>query len=127
MSSEIRLGKDTMIVSETSSKGKIIYVNKDFCKISGFSKDELIGEHHNIVRHKDMPKAAFKEMWQTIEKGKTWSGIVKNRCKNDDYYWVRATVYPVTKKNGKQRYISVRVQPTDEEIADAIKLYKTMN
>ncbi len=126
MSSEIRLGKDTMIVSETSSKGKIIYVNKDFCKISGFSKDELIGEHHNIVRHKDMPKAAFKEMWQTIEKGKTWSGIVKNRCKNDDYYWVRATVYPVTKKNGKQRYISVRVQPTDEEIADAIKLYKSM-
>ena len=126
MSSEIRLGKDTMIVSETSSKGKIIYVNKDFCKISGFSKDELIGEHHNIVRHKDMPKAAFKEMWQTIEKGKTWSGIGKNRCKNDDYYWVRATVYPVTKKNGKQRYISVRVQPTDEEIADAIKLYKSM-
>lgn len=127
MSSEVRLGKDTMIVSETSSKGKIIYVNKDFCKISGFSKDELIGEHHNIVRHKDMPKAAFKDMWQTIEKGKTWSGIVKNRCKNEDYYWVRATVYPVTKKNGKQRYISVRVQPTDEEIADAIKLYKTMN
>ena len=126
MSSEIRLGKDTMIVSETSSKGKIIYVNKDFCKISGFSKDELIGEHHNIVRQKDRPKAAFKEMWQTIEKGKTWSGIVKNRCKNDDYYWVRATVYPVTKKNGKQRYISVRVQPTDEEIADAIKLYKSM-
>ena len=65
-------------------------------------------------------------MWQKIEKGKTWSGIVKNRCKNDDYYWVRATVYPVTKKNGKQRYISVRVQPTDEEIADAIKLYKSM-
>ena len=126
MSSEVRLGKDTMIVSETSSKGKIIYVNKDFCKISGFSKDELIGEHHNIVRHKDMPKAAFKDMWQTIEKGKTWSGIVKNRCKNEDYYWVRATVYPVTKKNGKQRYISVRVQPTDEEIADAIKLYKSM-
>ncbi len=115
-----------MIVSETSSKGKIIYVNKDFCKISGFSNDELIGESHNIVRHKDMPKAAFKEMWQTIEKGKTWSGIVKNRCKNNDYYWVRATVYPVTKKNGKQRYISVRVQASEEEIANAIKLYKSM-
>ena len=127
MSSEIRLEKNTMIVSETSSKGKIIYVNKDFCKISGFSKDELIGQHHNIVRHKDMPKAAFKDMWQTIEKGKTWSGIVKNICKNGDYYWVRATVYPVTKKNGKMRYISVRVQPTDDEVANAIKLYKTMN
>ncbi len=126
MSSEIKLGKETMIVSETSSKGNIIYVNKDFCKISGFSKDELIGESHNIVRHKDMPKAAFKEMWQTIEKGKTWSGIVKNRCKNNDYYWIRATVYPVTKKNGKQRYISVRVQASEEEIANAIKLYKNM-
>ena len=126
MSSEIKLGKETMIVSETSSKGNIIYVNKDFCKISGFSKDELIGESHNIVRHKDMPKAAFKEMWQTIEKGKTWSGIVKNRCKNNDYYWIRATVYPVTKKNGKLRYISVRVQASEDEIANAIKLYKSM-
>lgn len=126
MSKEILLSKDTMIVSETNSRGKIVYANEDFCKIAGFDKEELIGKPHNIVRHPDMPKEAFKDLWQTIEAGKTWKGIVKNRCKNGDYYWVNATAYPVEKKNGKKRYISVRVKPTQKEIENAENLYKKM-
>ena len=126
MSSEIKLEKETMIVSETTLKGKIIYVNNDFCKISGFNKDELIGVNHNIVRHRDMPKEAFKDLWKTIENGEIWTGIVKNRCKNGNFYWVRASVYPIVKKNGETRYMSVRVKATQNEINEAIELYKTL-
>lgn len=126
MGREVKLDKDTMIVSETNSKGNIIYANSDFCKISGFSKEELIGQPHNMVRHKDMPKAAFKDLWKTIEAGETWKGIVKNVTKDGGYYWVNATAYPVTKKNGKKRFISVRVKPTKDEIENAEKLYKKM-
>lgn len=123
---EVELNKETMIVSETTLRGKIIYVNNDFCNISGFSKDELIGVNHHIVRHKDMPKEAFRNLWETIEKGDIWTGIVKNRCKNDNFYWVRASIYPVVKKNGDTRYMSVRVKATQNEINEAIELYKTM-
>lgn len=122
---EKKLSKNTMIVSETDAKGNITYANNDFCKIAGFTKDELIGQPHNILRHSDMPKSAFKELWEYVQNGKTWNGIVKNRCKNDDYYWVNATVYPVQKAEGK-RYISVRVKSTQEEVQNAIKLYKKL-
>lgn len=126
MSAEIKLSKDTMIVSETDLKGTIIYANDDFCKIAGYIKDELIGQHHNIVRHQDMPKAAFKDLWDTIQKGDTWKGIVKNTTKNGGYYWVNATAFPVTKKNGEKRFISVRVKPTTKEIENVEELYKKM-
>lgn len=122
---EKKLSKNTMIVSETDTKGNITYANNDFCKIAGFTKDELIGQPHNILRHSDMPKSAFKQLWEYVQNGKTWNGIVKNRCKNDDYYWVNATVYPVQKAEGK-RYISVRVKPTQDEVQNAIKLYKKL-
>ncbi|AXH12070.1 PAS domain-containing protein [Halarcobacter bivalviorum] len=126
MGREITLQKDTMIVSETDEKGIIIYANEDFCKIAGYSKDELIGQAHNFVRHQDMPKAAFKDMWETIQKGKTWKGIVKNRTKDGGYYWVNATAFPSQSANGEKRYLSVRVKPTLEEILSAEKLYKTL-
>lgn len=125
LNTEKNLSKNTMIVSETDAKGNITYANNDFCKIAGFTKDELIGQPHNILRHSDMPKIAFKELWEYVQNGKTWNGIVKNRCKNDDYYWVNATVYPVQKTEGK-RYISVRVKSTQEEVQNAIKLYKKL-
>ncbi|WP_321467851.1 PAS domain-containing protein [Halarcobacter sp.] len=115
MSKEILLDKKTMIVSETNKKGIIIYANEDFCKISGYTKDELIGNPHNMVRHKDMPKKAFKDLWNTVEKNMTWNGIVKNKTKNGDYYWVNATVFSSEDGLGNKRYISVRVQPTDDE------------
>lgn len=125
MNSEKQLPKNIMIVSETDAKGNITYANNDFCKIAGFTKEELIGQPHNILRHSDMPKAAFKQLWESVQNGKTWNGIVKNRCKDNDYYWVNATVYPVQKAEGK-RYISVRVKPTQDEVQNAIKLYKQL-
>ena len=126
MGNRVTLNKDTMIVSETDEKGIIIYANADFCKIAGYSKDELIGQPHNIVRHSDMPKAAFSDFWTTLKSGKIWNGLVKNITKDGRYYWVNATAYPSKDANGKTRYISVRVKPTDKEIEDAISLYKTL-
>lgn len=127
MSQEVKLSKDTMIVSETDAKGNIIYANADFCEIAGYTKQELIGKPHNVVRHADMPKAAFKDLWETVKSGKVWKGIVKNKTKNGGYYWVNATAYPSKRVNGELRYISVRVKPTDEEVNKAIELYKTLN
>ncbi|RXJ76039.1 PAS sensor domain-containing protein [Arcobacter sp. F155] len=124
---EVELDKKTMIVSETDEKGIIIYANDDFCSIAGYTKEELIGQPHNIVRHPDMPKAAFKDLWTTIQEGKIWKGIVKNKTKDGNYYWVNATAYPSTSSNGKKRYISVRIKPTRKEIEKAEELYKTMN
>jgi len=124
--SEIKLDKDTMIVSETDEKGIILYANADFCKIAGYTKDELIGQPHNYVRHNDMPKAAFEDLWKTVKSGNIWNGIVKNKTDNGQYYWVNATVYPSIDADGKKRYISVRVKPTSLEVSNAKALYKTM-
>ncbi len=126
MSKEVILEKNTMIVSETDEKGIIIYANDDFCKIAGYSKEELIGKPHNIVRHKDMPKAAFKDLWDTVQAGNIWHGIVKNKTKDGNFYWVNATAYPSKTIDGKKRYISVRVQPTKKEIENASKLYESL-
>ena len=119
---EVKLDDKTLIVSETDEKGKIIYANEDFCKIAGFSKEELIGKPHNIVRHPEMPKWAFKDLWDTIKAGRVWRGVVKNKTKDGGYYWVYATIYPSIDANGNTRYISVRVKPTDEEIEKARKI-----
>ena len=127
MSNEVKLAKEIMIVSETDAKGIIKYANADFCKIAGYSEDELIGQPHNMVRHPDMPKAAFKDLWDTVAAGKVWKGIVKNKTKNGGYYWVNATAYPSKCVNGELRYISVRVKPTDEEVSNASELYKTLD
>lgn len=126
MSSEIKLDRKTMIVSETDTSGKIIYANSDFCKIAGYTKEELIGNPHSMVRHEDMPGAAFEDLWKTVQSGKVWKGIVKNKTKDGGYYWVNATAFPSVDVNGVKRYISVRIQPTQEEIADAQALYKTL-
>lgn len=126
MNTEIKLHKNAMIVSETDTKGIILYANADFCEIAGYTKDELIGSAHNMVRHNDMPRAAFKDLWSHMQDDKTWNGIVKNKCKNGDYYWVNATVYSVVKEDGEKRHISVRVKPSEVEIENAIKLYKTL-
>ena len=127
MNAEVKLDKKTMIVSETDAKGIIIYANADFCQIAGYSKEELIGKPHNYVRHEDMPKAAFKDLWETIQSGNTWNGIVKNKTKSGDFYWVNATAFPSKDANGNLRYISVRVKPTDEEIKNAEEMYKTLD
>lgn len=126
MSQEVRLSADTMIVSETDAKGNIIFANRDFCKIAGYSIEELVGKPHNIVRHPDMPTAAFADLWKTIQAGNIWNGIVKNKTKNGGYYWVNATAYVSKDEKGNLRYVSVRIKPTEQEIEDAINLYKTL-
>ena len=124
---EIKLSKDTMIVSETDEKGNILYANADFCKMAGYSKEELIGQPHNIVRHMDMPKLAFQGLWDTIKAGNTWNGIVKNKTKTGGFYWVNATAFASVDHEGKRRYVSVRVKPTDDEVSSAEALYKTLH
>jgi PAS domain S-box-containing protein len=113
---------DIAIISHTDAKGLITFINDDFVEVSGFSQDELIGQPQNIVRHPDMPAEAFRDLWDTIKAGRPWAGLVKNRCKNGDHYWVRASVTP--KLDGG--YMSVRVRPGREEISAAEALYARM-
>ncbi|MDX4037201.1 PAS domain-containing protein [Aliarcobacter skirrowii] len=126
MSKEIILDDYAFLVSETNEKGNIIFANDDFCEISGFTVDELIGKPHNIVRHKDMPKAAFKDLWETVKRGEVWTGYVKNATKSGDFYWVFATVFPTTTSEGTKGYISCRKKATIEEIKQCELLYKQM-
>jgi len=118
---------ETNILSTTNPKGIITYANSDFVEISGFSLDELQGKNHNIVRHPDMPPAAFKDLWQTLKAGSSWMGIVKNRCKNGDYYWVDAYVTPIIENGEIREYQSVRGKPRPEHVARAEKLYRQIN
>jgi len=114
------------IVSKTDLKGRITYVNDDFVRISGFSLDELIGKPHNIVRHPDMPPAAFEDMWRTLKSGKAWTGMVKNRCRNGDYYWVEANAAPLIEKNQVVGYASIRGKPSTEQISAADEAYRAI-
>ncbi|WP_407228476.1 PAS domain-containing protein [Escherichia coli] len=95
----------------------------DFIKISGFTEEELLGQPHNIVRHPDMPPAAFEHMWSTLKSGRSWMGLVKNRCKNGDHYWVSAYVTPIAKNGSIVEYQSVRTKPEPEQVLAAEKLY----
>ncbi|MEO1767493.1 methyl-accepting chemotaxis protein [Thiobacter aerophilum] len=116
-----------VIISKTDAKGIILDANDDFVEISGYSREELIGQPHNILRHPDMPPAAFADLWATIKRGKLWNGIVKNRRKNGDHYWVEANVAPIFEQGRIAGYVSVRVKPTREQIAAAEKLYAEIN
>ncbi|BAK70536.1 PAS domain-containing protein [Aliarcobacter butzleri] len=126
MNNEILIPEGVIIVSETDAKGNIIFANTDFCRIAEYKIEELVGKPHNLVRHPDMPKIAFVDLWKTIQDGNIWKGIVKNKTKNGDYYWVNATVYPSKMPDGRLRYISVRVKPTQIEISNAINLYSKL-
>ncbi len=120
---EVQLHDDSMIVSKTDLKGRITYVNKDFLDISGFTEAELIGEPHNIVRHPDMPTEAFKDLWETFKAGRPWIGMVKNRCKNGDYYWVEAHAAPIYEAGQVVGYMSVRRKPRPEQVRAAEESY----
>ena len=114
---------DQKIVSTTNTKGIITDVNDDFISISGFTREELIGQAHNLVRHPTMPQAAFAELWSYNEQGKPWMGMVKNRCKNGDYYWVDAYVAPMMENDKLTGFQSVRQKPTTEQVSNAEKVY----
>ncbi|MCB1918500.1 MAG: PAS domain-containing protein [Candidatus Competibacteraceae bacterium] len=118
------LEENATLVSTTDLKSRITYANPAFIEISGFSEEELIGAPHNLVRHPDMPPEAFADLWATIQTGRSWTALVKNRCKNGDYYWVKANVTPIIEQGKPVGYMSVRVKPTRDEITAASALYQ---
>ncbi|WP_432471782.1 methyl-accepting chemotaxis protein [Amphritea sp. HPY] len=124
---EVKLTDNQELVTKTNLKGIITYANPAFIEVSGFSYDELVDKSHNVVRHPDMPPAAFKDLWETLKLGRPWSKLVKNRCKNGDYYWVKANVTPVFRNGEIIEYMSVRTRASQEEIEQAIALYRELN
>lgn len=108
-------------------KGAITYANDEFIKVSEFHKDELINKNHNVVRHPDMPPAVFEDLWQHLKAGKSWMGVIKNRCKHGDYYWVDAFVSPIREKGEVVEYQSVRKTPDRDAIIRAEAIYKKLD
>lgn len=122
---EFLVPEDMVIMSETDLHGTITKVNEAFIYCSGYSQEELIGQPHSILRHPDVPAGVFADMWQTIQKGRGWSQIVKNRRKNGDYYWLRANVGPLTDDNGRiSGYISHRMRCDGQEKDIMMELYQ---
>jgi methyl-accepting chemotaxis protein len=124
---EVKVIPGKELVTKTDLKGRITYVNQAFIDISGFSEQELVGQNHNMVRHPDMPPAAFQDLWDTLKLGRPWCKLVKNRCKNGDYYWVKANVTPVYQNGQIVEYMSVRTPPSEQEIRDSEALYVKLN
>jgi aerotaxis receptor len=119
--------KDTeTVVSKTDLHGNITYANQDFINISGFTEDELIGSPQNIVRHPDMPVEAFADFWRTLRSGKAWTGMVKNRCKNGDFYWVEANAAPIIENRKIVGYASIRTKPSREQVKAAENAYRAI-
>jgi aerotaxis receptor len=123
---EVYLQPGKPIVSKTDLKGSISYVNQSFIDISGFSREELIGKNHNLVRHPEMPPEAFSWLWDTLKQGLSWRGLVKNRCKNGDFYWVEAYVTPIRENGRTTGYMSVRNAPAREEVKACDELYSNI-
>ncbi|MDP1665987.1 MAG: methyl-accepting chemotaxis protein [Methylobacter sp.] len=124
---EILMKKGGLLITRTDLKGVITYVNDEFINISGYTRDELIGAEHNIVRHPDMPAAAFEDLWRTLKALRPWNGLVKNRAKSGDYYWVDANAMPVFKNGKVHEYLSVRRAPSRENIEKAERLYRQLD
>jgi len=116
-----------VIISQTDLRGVILYANKKFCEISGYIAEELVGQPHNIIRHPDMPKAAFLKMWSTIQGGQAWTGLVKNLRKDGLYYWVETEILPTKDEEGKiVGYIAARKPASRKNIQESEELYKRM-
>ncbi len=114
----------SVIISQTDLDGTIIYANKMFCEISGYKAEELVGKPHNLVRHPDMPKALFTKMWQTIQSGQMWNGLIKNLRKDGLYYWVDTEILPVRDDNEKVTgYIAVRKPASRKNILEVEENY----
>ncbi|WKU18123.1 methyl-accepting chemotaxis protein [Advenella alkanexedens] len=118
---------DQYLISKTDLKGRITYCNPAFVELSGFTREELIGKPHNIIRHPDMPELAFQDLWESVQNRKPWTGLVKNRRKDGGFYWVLANVTPIFQGNEVTGYASVRVKADSESIAKAEALYRQIN
>jgi len=114
----------TTLMSTTDMQSHVTYANQAFVKVSGYEREELLGQPHNVVRHPDMPPEAFADMWATLKAGQSWTALVKNRRKDGDHYWVRANATPIARDGQVVGYMSVRTQPEDQEIAAADALYQ---
>ncbi len=119
---EYQIRNEAAFITHTDEKGRITRTNDEFVEASGFTREELLGQSHNIVRHPDMPTEAFRDLWATLQRGRPWTGLVKNRRKNGDHYWVRANVSPAAEGG----YTSVRAKPTRQEVDAAERLYRDM-
>lgn len=124
---EMHMKDGEILVSRTNLKGMLTYVNRNFVDMSGFSEKELMNSNHNMVRHPDMPPAAFEDLWDCLKKGRPWLGLVKNRRKNGDFYWVEANVSPVFRNGQAVEYLSVRYKPSTEQVRQAESLYRDIN
>ncbi len=124
---EVTFQEEEQLVSITDTRGIITYANDIFCRVAGYTQEELIGKPHNLVRHPDMPKAAFADLWDKLKNGKSWRGFVKNRCKNGDYYWVDAFVTPLYQNGVVTGYQSVRTKPERAHVESASELYDAIN
>ena len=123
---EVPFPEGKLIVSRTDEKGIITHGNQSFVEMSGFTEDELIGQPHHILRHPDMPKAAFQDLWETVARGEKWSGYVKNLRKDGAYYWVLATVVANVRNGSVVGYTSVRRKPSQKRINDCIDEYREL-
>jgi aerotaxis receptor len=121
------LYNDLYLLSETDEKGIVQYASDSFLKIANMKREDLIGQPHNVVRHPDMPRAAFKSLWDDAQSKGFWTGYVKNARKGGGYYWVYATVLRSVDKNGNIKYVSIRVKPSREDIKKAQELYATLD
>lgn len=115
--------RSSVIISETDLQGTILSANDPFCAVSGYSRDELIGHSHNIIRHPSMPKELFRELWMTIQKGNTFRAVIKNQAKDGNHYWVNATIMPVFRAGKIIRYVGGRYLLNDDKLAE--ELFKT--
>ncbi len=115
-----------LIVSRTDTEGIITHVNRSFVAMSGYTEDELIGAPHSILRHPDMPRAAFADLWRTVQRGEIWQGYVKNLRKDGAHYWVKATVIPNVRRGRIVGYTSVRRKPERRKVEECIALYARM-
>ena len=123
---ETEVPENELIISRTDLKGVITYINDTFAHISGYEPDELIGKPHNVIRHPDMPKSAFEDLWQTIKSGKTWKGYVKNMRKDKGYYWVYAEISGVYKEGKLVEYKSIREPMSREKKIEMQRRYDTL-
>lgn len=121
---EYPISDDTLILSTTDTKGRLTFVNQTFIDVSGFTEEELIGKAHNLVRHPDMPPEAFEDLWNTLKAGDPWTGLVKNRRKNGDFYWVIGNATPIKENGNVIGYLSVRTKPSRELIATVEPIYR---
>jgi len=115
-----------LIISSTNLDGIVTYANRKFCEVSGYTKDELLEQNQNIVRHPDMPKAIFQELWNTIQEGKEWSGVIKNLRKDGKYYWVYSHISPIYSDGELSGYSGARRPASASEVEETAPLYAEM-